>query len=402
MDSSELALKVGDLLIRGNILTLEELEDAVKLADKMRQPLERILHMNGYCAEKNLGDAINIQDKINDKTLTLESGVKAIEMVIRQGMDVDAAIRKLNPVAVQRQEAKAKNVIGDLLASTNVITQKQLAEGINHTLNTHLPLGMVLVDMGAVSVHVLECAVTLLEYVRDRVISQEQCSHALRLARFKRLSAQDAILEDTPNFVFPERPFGLKEVLVLSGIITENQLLTARELELVDKHPVLENIVKIGFVSQLCMDATIQMVQMVEEGSLTLEQGLMIMRKLRHARNEAEMEHVLTNIDDIIEEEKVVEISQILIESGLVSGKEIEIATPLAIQSKRSLNRVLVDAGFLDDRTVGLVAAIKELIEQNVLGMEQAKIALVYSVEHNTTLDDTLRLFGWWQTIAQP
>ena len=403
MDSSALPIKIGDLLIRANILTPEDFEDAVKLADKMRHPLGRILQMNGYCSEANLEDALNIQQRITDKILTLESGVKAVEMVIRQGVDVDTAIRRLNPVATKRQEMKAKNVVGDLLAMTNIITQKQFADAINLSLDTRLPLGMVLIDIGAVSVHVLECAVTMLEYTQAGVISSEQGTHALRLARFKRLSAQDALLEDNPGMVFPEPEFGLKEVLVLSGIISESQLLTAREIEMVEKQPLLQTLVTIGFCSHLIMDAAAQMLQMIEEGSLTVEQGLMILRRLKHVKTEEEMEQVLGTIDEMQdEEERRVELSEVLIASGLVSGKEIAIATPLAIQSKKSLNRVLIDAGFLDERTVVLVNGVKELLEQNILGMEQAKIALIYSIENNTLLDDTLRLFGWWQTISAP
>ncbi len=401
--SSGLAIKIGDLLIRSNILTVEELEDAVKLADKMRQPLGRILQMNGYCSEANLEDTLNIQQKINDKTLTLESGVKAVEMVIKQGLEVDAAIRRLNPVATQRQELREKNIVGDVLASTNIITQKQFSDGINHSLDTRLPLGMVLVNTGATSVHVLECAVTLLEYTRDGVITKEQATHALRLARFKSLSAQDALLEDLPDIQLPERDYGLKEVLVLAGVISENQLLVAREIELVEKKPLLDTLVESGFCSELCMDAAQQMLQMIAEDSLTFEQGLMILRKLKSVKSEEEMEEVLANMDEIeAEEESSIEVADVLLSAGLVGEEEINIATPLALQSKKSLNRVLIDAGFIDERTGVLVNGVKELLQHNILGAEQAKIALIYSIENNTMLDDTLRLFGWWQTIAAP
>jgi hypothetical protein len=404
MDSSgELAIKIGDLFIRSNILTIEELEDAVKLADKMRQPLGRILQMNGYCSEANLEDTLNIQQRINDKTLTLESGVKAVEMVIKQGLEVDAAIRRLNPVATKRQELREKNIVGDMLAMTNIITQKQFTEAINHSLDTRLPLGTVLVNIGAVSVHVLECAVTLLEYTRDGVINKEQATHAMRLARFKSLSAQDALIEDMPGLQLPERDYGLKEVLVLAGVISENQLLVAREIELVEKQPLLTTLVDIGSCSHLCLDAAQQMMQMISEDSLTFEQGLMILRKLKNVKSEEEMEEILGSMDELEgEEERVVEVADVLLAAGLVGAEEINIATPLALQSKKSLNRVLIDAGFIDERTGVLVNGVKELLQQNILGIEQAKIALIYSIENNAMLDDTLRLFGWWQTIASP
>jgi hypothetical protein len=403
MDSSgELAIKTGDLLIRANILTIEELEDAVKLADKMRQPLGRILQMNGYCSEANLQDVLNIQQRINDKTLTLESGVKAAEMVLKQGFEVEAAIRRLNPVATARQELKEKNIVGEMLAMTNIITQKQFTEAVNHSLDTRLPLGTVLVNIGAVSVHVLECAVTLLEYTRDGIVQKDQATHALRLARFKSLSAQDALIEDMPSFQLPERDYGLKEVLVLAGVISENQLLVAREIELVDKTPLLQTLVESGSCSNICMDAAHQMLQMISEDSLTFEQGLMILRRLKNVKTDEEMEEILGSIDEIEDDEQIVEVADVLLSAGIVGEEEIQIATPLAVQAKKSLNRVLIDAGFMDERTGALVNGVKELLQHNILGAEQAKIALIYSIENNSMLDDTLRLFGWWQTIALP
>jgi hypothetical protein len=403
MDSSgELAIKIGDLLIRANILTIEELEDAVKLADKMRQPLGRILQMNGYCSEANLQDILNIQQRINDKTLTLESGVKAAEMVLKQGFEVEAAIRRLNPVATARQELKEKNIVGEMLAMTNIITQKQFTEAVNHSLDTRLPLGTVLVNIGAVSVHVLECAVTLLEYTRDGIVQKDQATHALRLARFKSLSAQDALIEDMPSFQLPERDYGLKEVLVLAGVISENQLLVAREIELVDKTPLLQTLVESGSCSNICMDAAHQMLQMISEDSLTFEQGLMILRRLKNVKTDEEMEEILGSIDEIEDDEQIVEVADVLLSAGIVGEEEIQIATPLALQAKKSLNRVLIDAGFMDERTGALVNGVKELLQHNILGAEQAKIALIYSIENNSMLDDTLRLFGWWQTIALP
>jgi hypothetical protein len=115
------------------------------------------------------------------------------------------------------------------------------------------------------------------------------------------------------------------------------------------------------------------------------------------------MEEVLANMDEIeAEEESSIEVADVLLSAGLVGEEEINIATPLALQSKKSLNRVLIDAGFIDERTGVLVNGVKELLQHNILGAEQAKIALIYSIENNTMLDDTLRLFGWWQTIAAP
>jgi uncharacterized protein YutE (UPF0331/DUF86 family) len=250
----------------------------------------------------------------------------------------------------------------------------------------------------------LHTALTVLEFARDGVVTKEQATHALRLARFKNITAEEALQDEQPDFVLPEQQPGLKELFIIAKVTTENQLMSAREIELVDGFPLSKTFVNLGWCSSLCMDAALHMLQMVTDGSLDFHQAVNILRKLRQAKSDEEMEEILGTIDEVgsEEEEHSVEVSELLLASGLVGSKDLDIAKPLAIQSKKSVMRVLVEAGFLDEQMVSIVGMVKDLLEQGVLVMEQAKMLIVYCFENGATLDDAMRSFGWWRTIGFP
>ncbi len=390
-------IKIGDLLIRSNIVTPEELEDSIKLADKMRVPLGRILQMHGYCKETQLEQVLELQRLIIDRTLTLENGVKAVEMVVKQGMPVDTAVRQVNPVATKRQDGQqTKNKIGQLLRMTGIITQKQLEENLNNSLNTSLPLGLLLVNSGAISTHVLACSLKLLEFMRDNKITRDMGTHALRLARLQRISAEEALIAQNGQPNFDLYTLGVGDLLLRAGLISESQLLTAKEVELVNDDSSEKVFAELGFVSELCLSAAGHLLSLVHEGSLVQEQACHIILKLKSAKTPEDVGAILAMLDsdDYVEKEPI-DMSEVLLESGLVSASEIAEATPIALSQRKSLIRTLIEAGVIDERTGQLAVRVKEFLDEGVIAMEQAKIALTYSIENETWLDDALRVFGW-------
>jgi len=96
-DAAELALRIGDLLLRSGAVTIEALEDAVGLSAKMRMPLGRVLGMHGHLNEAGMQAALSLQEMIEQKKITLDSAVKALEMVAVQGLDFNTALRKMAP-----------------------------------------------------------------------------------------------------------------------------------------------------------------------------------------------------------------------------------------------------------------------------------------------------------------
>ncbi|CAN5508145.1 hypothetical protein BH10CYA1_BH10CYA1_40330 [soil metagenome] len=86
------SVKIGELLVKAELIDAAIIEAAVSLASRMRVPLGRILSMEGHISEASLQSAIEVQSRIADRLVTLELGVKALQLVAQKGLTLDAAI----------------------------------------------------------------------------------------------------------------------------------------------------------------------------------------------------------------------------------------------------------------------------------------------------------------------
>ena len=51
-EAAEMAMKIGDLLLRSGLATVEQMEEAVKVADKMQLSLQRVMEMNAWVSDR--------------------------------------------------------------------------------------------------------------------------------------------------------------------------------------------------------------------------------------------------------------------------------------------------------------------------------------------------------------
>ena len=86
------SIKIGELLVKAELTDATVINAAVSLASRMRVPLGRILSMEGHISEVVLQAAIEVQSRIADRLVTLELGVKALQLVAQKGMTLDAGI----------------------------------------------------------------------------------------------------------------------------------------------------------------------------------------------------------------------------------------------------------------------------------------------------------------------
>jgi hypothetical protein len=63
------------------------------------------------------------------------------------------------------------------------------------------------------------------------------------------------------------------------------------------------------------------------------------------------------------------------------------------------LVQTLQQVGVLDSQTVAAIKDCKEALDAGIISSEQAVIAVVYANENKTTLEDTLKRFGWAPSV---
>ena len=388
-----------DLILRSDLVSQENLSDCLKYSEKMHLPLSRILEMNGYLSFAGMQAALQLLELLDRNTITLEAAVKTLSLVAKQGVDVETALRKLSP-GVQKDRGKLTNKLGELMRSAGLVTAKQLEFGVSNSLNTGLPLGMVLLGTGAISAPLLHSALTALRMVRDGVVSREQAVQALRIARLKMLPFKQALQAQNFDIKNIESQFGLGELFAMARFMTEGQLLSVQELELVMDKTIEDVLIECGCTNQMGINAANHLLQMIKAGTLFEDQAAEILNRLKGSPTQAELDEVLSSIGNTqLQEKERVDGLDLVDRAGLAPAAEVAAITKTAIEAQAPVAKALVDSGLLDKQTIENINSCKSTIEAGFINIEQGIIALVYAKENNVNFTETLTRFGWTLSV---
>lgn len=385
--------------MRSGILTVPQLEDAMNLASQMRVPFGRVLEMHGFCKESDMKKTLSVQTMIGNGDLTLEHGIKAVTLIIKQNLDLETAVRRVT-AQIQKSPVQSEK-LGQLLKLSGLITDKQLQESTIKCLDTHLPLGSVLVSEGFISPHILECTLTVLELMQENKVTESQATHGIKLAYLNHISMVDALIKQNGPPPFSINSFGLAELLLASGVISEGESLIARELALLQNKPLPEILSKGGFCSDFVTDAAVQLVKLVQEKMLSQEKSIYILRRLKHANRQEEIEDIMSSIDSPqLVQKEVVKLRELLLYFGIVSEKETLAVIPDTLAGNQALVKMLIDNSVLSRESAQFILDIKQLIDTQALTIDQALLVFLYCRENHTSLRNGLYAFGWSKVIA--
>ncbi|MBX3153001.1 hypothetical protein KF728_22770 [Candidatus Obscuribacterales bacterium] len=390
-------IQLGELLIRGGLLGPEQFEAAYRLSFKMRLPIGRVLTMHGHVTEEQLRAALEIQARIRDGLIPFEHAITALLMVSQEGLPLETALNRSGPVAMPTQ-VPTHNRLGEILTSAGIASQPLVDQGMVTSAETGLPLGLVLLNRGVITRASLNSALAAQRLIREGKVEREAVLYALKLARLRSISLEQS-LKETGQFANLAPKFGIGELFVMAGAVSESQLLTAHEIEATHDKELDEVFVELGYASKPCIKAAKHILKMIESGVLFEDQAAQIISKVQYASSNEELQRVLSLIDEdpgaIFEERQPIEITDILKKAGLISDKDLQIATALALANKVPLMKTLFDARLIDEQVLEHATHLKNYLDHDLLKLEQATIVMAYCLENNMTVEETLDTFGW-------
>lgn len=394
-------VQLGELLIQSGLIEPDQFDAAYRLSFKMRLPLGRVLAMHGHVAEEHLRATIEVQARVRDGLIPFDHAVQALNAMAKDGISLDKAINRMGAVqeAQQPKVVLTQNRLGELLMQSGLVTKEQVNDAMLKSGETGLPLGMILINNGVLSRAALNSALCAQRLIRDGKVDRTKALYALKMARMRSISLAESLQENAdfdPNLM---PGFGFGELFVLAGVVSESQLLTARELEVTKDFSIEQVFVQLGYASVPCVKAANHILNMIKQGILFEDQAAQIIKSVQYASSNEELQLVLNQIDSdpemFMQEEKQVDITEILKKSGLISDKDIQIATALALANKVPLLKTLYDAKLIDEAVTHYAQELKMYLDHDLLSLEQANIVISYCLENQMTVEETLELFGW-------
>lgn len=391
MQADTRQIRIGDLLIKACIVQQHELAEAMDIASSLGLPIGKVMVMSGYLDQSVLQAAIQVQTLLRDNLVQAETALRALQVVKEQKVPLPDALRQLGWTP---KEPAVETKLGDLLVAAGLVKKEDLAECLETSKETGLPLGRVLFNTGKVSDTTLWSALNAQVMIRDRKISKEQATKALRAA-FERQQNFESLLNDEGVIKQPQQKrIKLGELLVLAGFLSQEILMTALEVGLLEEKPLGQVLVSRQIITRQVLDSALQIQELMENHHFLPVQAAEILR-LVITRNMSTSQAIAELGLLGARPHETIRFGELLKLSGLVTEDDIIEALRLSVINGNLLGKILVATGQLDELLVHAALRCQFLIREGFLKQEQAVIALNYCQRMRCTFDEALVELGW-------
>ncbi|MBS2001334.1 MAG: hypothetical protein U0103_26255 [Candidatus Obscuribacterales bacterium] len=391
MEPESKPIRLGELLTRVGLLRSHELTEAIQIAGETGLPIGRVLIMSGYLTDQELQAAVQAQSFIKDKVIDMDLAVNALQKVSQDDLTFEQALRQLGfTVKPSHQTAK----LGELVIGAELVTQAQLNEALRTSQETGLPLGRVLVLTQALNDEMLSAALTAQVLVRDGKISRDQAIQGLKSAKRRRVTLEVSLMDH--GFYRPpvRQSVKLGELLVLSGLVNEGDLMNALELGLLREQPIGQVLVESGYITKEILSASLKLQQMVTNGTLNALQASEAIRQV--ATRGVSMAQAVAELGLLkFEANETIKLGEILTVSGVITDEDIKKAIDLSSRNSALVGKMLLVTGMIDEQMLHASLRCQFLLREGFLQMEQAKQALLHCQRNRCNFDDALRELGF-------
>jgi len=378
-------IRLGILMIDAGLITRDELEECLRMARETGLPVGRILLLTGKTTESVLQAAVQAQSLLKDGLLDLKTAYKALRKVAKEGVLLDEALGSLD-VAIEDVKV---NKLGELLIAANFVSEEELKEALDGSSSTGLPFGRMLVLNGVLSETQLAATLNAQILVRDKKITKEQAVEGLKQARRRQIAIEVPLMEKGFYTVQTREVIRLGELLSLSGLVSESQILNAVETGLVSQKPLGQVLVELNLVSEETLKIALQLQELVESGTLKPMQASHVMVNV--------METAISIPEAVSLLEKQmggntpdINLKDFLTSSNALSDEDIQSAFEISVNNNQILGRMLLTAGIIDEGTLQSAMRLVFLVKSNLLDMDKAHQAFEYSRDKETTIDEAL------------
>ena len=390
-------IQIGDILKSAKLVAIADLTNASQVATRTGLPAERVLVMLGLVTAETVEAAVRAQLLVRSRVLTLEAAAKAIAVVARYRVDLDRALEHTGCAPAKKVEV---NQIGELLVLSGLLNKDQLTEALKTSQHLNLPLGRILVLKNVLTEQVVEAALNTLVMIRDGQINRNQAVVAIKAVAKLGVSIENC-LNSIGVVLCTSETVLIGELLILAELVNKGDLLTALELSLTQEQQIGQVLIQFGFIDEQSLEAALELQQMVNNQSLSLEQAAEALKKVVNDGTDVvfsvpAVSHL--NINRL----QAVDLATLLHRSGLVTQENTEKALAVSYASKLPFNDMLLKYNMIEDSALQIAIRCHLLIAEGNLTVEQAIFTLHQCHWTGASLIDVLSQMGWMRETAQP
>ena len=390
------SIRLGEICLQAGMLTQDQLQEAIRHSKGKRLQIGQILVMCGYLTPQSLQSVLLAQSMIRDKSIDFNLAIRCLKIAFKMGTSFSEVLENHEDAPVRKAPTGR---LGELLLEAGVLKWDQLSKAMEQSLQTGLPLGRMLVLHQVMTEAVLNAILDIQVRLRDEMLSREEAVHAVRLASGLPSSAGDVAAPEKPSTDAPRRRgIRLGEMLVLSGVLTETDVMNALEWGLINQQPIGQVLINRSLITTELLDAAVKLQKSVDESQLDALNAAECLGQIHESKVSLEeaMESAKVERPDI---KPTLTYEKLLTLARVVNQEDIQAAFDLSSKSPQIVGKVLVLTGYSDAPTVQATLRCYQLLAKGWISQDDAVAALDYCLHHRQNkkinFDMAVKELGW-------
>ncbi|MBI1269435.1 tetratricopeptide repeat protein [bacterium] len=387
--------RLGDLLVQAGVLSPPQLQEAVKHSRSKKLQIGQVLVMSGHLTPKDLQVALEAQSMLRDHTIDINIAVQCIKVARKIGASFADVLEDYDASAAKRART---GKLGELLVDASIISQDQLSQAMEQGLNTGMPLGRMLVLNEAIQAEFLEKALDIQVRLRDEMMTREEAIKSLQeLAGVEATTGKEE--EKKPEK--KKQIVRLGELLVMAGILSENDVMDALEWGLANQQPIGTVLVSQQLISQELLDAALFFQTCVKSDELDPLKACECLSEVfsTGVSPEEALKEVTDSATVEAPDKPPIDYRTLVKMARVVTDEDIDKAFDITAHDAALIGKVLVLTGFMDVPTLQASLRCYQMVSKGWLSPDDAIAALDYCLHQSQSaspsFEQALRDLKW-------
>jgi hypothetical protein len=393
-----ISTQIGDLMVEAGLTSSENLESALKLSKAKKQPLGRVVMESGLVTEKELYATLQAQNLIREKLLSREQAIEVLHRIRSHG---DSFVNNLMAVGCTIEPIVFGVTLGRLFIDAGVITSQMLEEAMETSLLSGLPLVRVLVLHQSLTEMVAYAGLTAFLLMKEKKIGRDQAVGALKLSSMHNEQIEEILEFGGLKRYRNQNLVRLGELLVLSELISELDLLSCVERTLSEAKPLGQILVDEGIASEQMVGYALRAQKYIQDGTVDPVRAGQMLRECALTGRPLELSvEELSAIKPVKLKRGRYKPSRsgfvdVLNMVGLISDRDIEQVRLVAERDPEAVDEYLLKRNVLDREKLDALKIGYGLVQAGAMTVEQLIFVLHVWLWSKGDFTATLSMLGW-------
>lgn len=393
--SQHTSSQIGDLLSGAGLVSSESIDGALTMSRTKKQPLGKILVDSGLVSEVELSGSLQAQNLIRERLLKQDEAISILSEIRANGKSF---LDNLLASDCQVESINFAMTLGRLFIDASALIPQQLNDAMETCIISGLPLVRVLVLQKCMDEKSAYAGLTAQLMVNEKKVARDQAVGALKLAHMHGDHVEEILEFGGFKRYRAENIVRLGELLVLSDLISEIDLLGCVERSMSEAKPLGQVLVDEGIMDEQLVTSALRAQKYIEDGTVDAIRASQMLKYC--ARTGQLLEFSLEEIASI-KPQKLANggnpetIGQLLYTLGLISLKNMEQVELVQKQEPERVEEFILNRHILTADTLEAVKAGQSLMKEGRIEIERLIFAIHVWLWSRGDFNKLVKIFGW-------